>query len=558
MGQQDKNDNQDAIHVEEPQGVVGPSATAPSPDSDAIAQPSESVSAVGPKAGRDKAAAFLKQADHTVIVTPEDNARVLRRIDWRILPLLLFTYCLQSLDKTTLSYASVFGLLEDTNLVGDQFSWLGSVVYVAQLVFQPLVAYMLVRFPIGKFFSTMVLCWGAVLCCMAASHNFGGLMATRLLLGAFEASVAPTCIAVVQMWYRRREQTTRNAAWYAMLGVVNMVGSLLTYGLGHIKSSLRPYQIIFLFCGALTVAYSAIMFIFMPDSPIEAKFLSKEDKLIAVERLRMNQMGMGSGVWKWDHVRECLLDPKTWLWFSLLFVISIPSGGISTFGPLIIESFGFDRFTTILFNIPFGAVQMIATLGGAWLANRIGKKSPVLLLLCLPPIAGCAILRATGREPSDRAVLLTGYYIISFYPGISPLIYSWSGQNTAGDTKRKVTTGMLFIGSSAGNIIGPFLFRPSERPYYSRGLTANLALFVALAVLICVGMLWIKILNARQAARRKALGKPEHIQDMSMADRKKLGQQENSVLNDLDHEEVGDKAFDDVTDLKNEDFIYVY
>lgn len=294
----------------------------------------------------------------------------------------------------------------------------------------------------------------------------------------------------------------------------------------------------------------------MPDSPVEAKFLNDEDKLIAIERLRMNQMGIGSGVWKWDHVREAMLDAKTWLWFSLMFVISIPSGGISTFGPLIIESFGFDSFTTILFNIPFGAVQMIATLGGAWLADRCRMKSPVLLLLCLPPIAGCAILLAVGRSPADRAALLAGYYIISFYPGISPLIYSWSGQNTAGDTKRKVTTGMLFVGQSAGNIVGPFLFRPNEKPYYSRGLKANLALFVALAVLIALGMLLIRILNHKQASKRKAMGKAEHIQDMSMADRKTVGMQEE--LLDQGEAAGGDKSFEDVTDLKNEDFIYVY
>jgi hypothetical protein len=60
----------------------------------------------------------------------------------------------------------------------------------------------------------------------------------------------------------------------------------------------------------------------MPDSPVECKFLSKDEKLIAIERLRMNQQGIGSGVWKWDHVWEALLDPKTWLWFCLLFVIS--------------------------------------------------------------------------------------------------------------------------------------------------------------------------------------------------------------------------------------------
>ncbi|KAK2608871.1 hypothetical protein QQS21_002584 [Conoideocrella luteorostrata] len=507
-------------------------------------------------AGRDKAAQFLKQADYPVIVTPQDNTRICRRIDLHILPIMLFVYCLQSLDKTTLSYASVFHLIEDTHLVGEEFSWLGSTVYLAQLVFQPLVAYSLVKFPVGKFSATMVFCWGAVLCCMTAAHNFGGLMAARLFLGAFEASVAPTFIAIVQMWYRRKEQTSRNASWYAMLGVVNMLGSLLTYGLGHINSSLHSYQIIFLFCGSITVAFSVVMFIFMPDSPMTAKFLSREDKFIAIERLRMNQMGIGSGVWKWDHVKECAMDPKTWLWFFLMFVISIPSGGISTFGPLIIQSFGFDKFTTILFNIPFGAVQMIATLGGAWLADRIQMKSPVLLLLCLPPVAGCVILIVVGRAASDKAVLLVGYYLISVYPGISPLIYSWSGQNTAGDTKRKVTTAMLFVGASAGNVVGPLLFKPEEKPRYDRGLRTNLALFIVLALLVILGMCLIRILNARQARKRRDAGKAENIKDLSM---QRAAEQDNQVLNHVEESEaVGDKAFDDVTDMKNEDFIYVY
>ncbi|KLU86890.1 allantoate permease, partial [Magnaporthiopsis poae ATCC 64411] len=181
-----------------------------------------------PKAtkGLDKAEQFLKEAGRTVVVTQANNKRVVRLVDMRLLPILLVVYCLQSLDKNTLSYAAVFGLIEDANLMGDQFSWLGSVVYVAQLVFQPLVAYSLVKLPIGKFITAMVFCWGAVLCGMTAAHNFGGLMAARLLLGAFEASVAPTFVAIVQQWYRRREQTKRNAAWYATLGVVNILGSL--------------------------------------------------------------------------------------------------------------------------------------------------------------------------------------------------------------------------------------------------------------------------------------------------------------------------------------------
>lgn len=110
----------------------------------------------------DKAAQFLEAnvPEHQrVVVTPEDNKRVLRKIDLGILPILLSIYFLQSLDKTALSYAAVFGLIEDTGLQGDQYSWLGAIVYVAQLVWQPVIAFFLVKLPTGKFIATMVFCW---------------------------------------------------------------------------------------------------------------------------------------------------------------------------------------------------------------------------------------------------------------------------------------------------------------------------------------------------------------------------------------------------------------
>jgi len=176
----------------------------------------------------DAAAELLRKTQGTsdggrIVVSPEDNRRVLRRIDMVILPIILIVYFLQALDKATLAYASVFHLSDDTGLVGDQYSWLGSIVYLAQLVMQPALAWLLVRLPIGKFTSTTVLLWGVTLSCMAAAHNFSGLMATRFFLGAFEAGVAPSFIAITQMWWRRREQTVRVSYWYAMNGITNMV-----------------------------------------------------------------------------------------------------------------------------------------------------------------------------------------------------------------------------------------------------------------------------------------------------------------------------------------------
>ncbi|KAK2755731.1 hypothetical protein FQN54_005881 [Arachnomyces sp. PD_36] len=508
-------------------------------------------------AEKDKAAELLEDAGGSVVLTPENNSRVLRKIDLRILPLVLGIYFLQALDKATLAYASVFGLIEETGLVDLQYSWLGSVVYLAQLVVQPVVAYLLVKMRLGKFLAISVFCWGAVLSCMPAAHNFPGLLVCRLFLGAFEAGVAPAFIAVTQMWYRRHEQPLRLGAWYAMNGITNMFGSLLTYGLGHIKSPhLSAYQIIFLFFGLITVAFAFLVLIFMPDSPMTTKFLDGEDKLVSVERLRMNQQGVENDVWKWSHVKEAFLDLKTWFWFCMMFSISIPSGGISTFGPLIVESFGYDEFDTILFNIPFGAVQLVATMGGAWLATVWKKKGPVLFLLSIPPIAGCVVLLRVPHDNNHKAALLVGYYLISVYPGITPLIYSWSAANTAGETKKKVTTGILFIGQCAGNVVGPTLYTVDEAPLYFRGLRSNLALFVVMAALYVMTGLYLALLNKKHGAKRAQMGKSRIIIDQSMQAMSAAQPDKEEGL--AIREQYGGHAFDDLTDWQNEDFIYVY
>ncbi|KAH0828316.1 hypothetical protein AYO21_07311 [Fonsecaea monophora] len=527
----------------------------------------------------DRANKILSEAaGQRIALTPENNSRVLRKIDLYILPVVLGIYFLQALDKATLAYASVFGLVEDTNLVGHEYSWLGAVVYLAQLVAQPLIAYALVKLPLGKFLAVIVLLWGISLSAMPAAHNFAGLLVCRLFLGLFEAGVAPAFIALTQMWWRRREQPVRLGAWYAMNGITNIVGSLLTYGIGHIhSSSLKPYQmrqIIFLFFGLITVVFSVVVWFFLPDSPITAHFLKGEDKLIAIERwadllydvvsnlwltlarLRANNQGVEGTEWKWTHVKEAALDIKTWLWAAMMFTISVPSGGVSTFGPLIVKNFGFDQFETILLNMPFGAVQLIATMGGAWAATALKLKSPVLAFLSLPPIAGCAMLLHLPRDASAKAPLLVAYYLISVYPGITPLIYSWSAANTAGETKKKVTTGALFIAQCAGNVLGPNLYTTGEAPLYHRGLLSNLALFVVLIGLYAAQVCYLLVLNKRHGKTRESMGKRAVLVDKSM--NRVRAASTNGTSEEQDEDMTGHHAFDDKTDWENEDFIFVY
>ncbi|KAI0105914.1 MFS general substrate transporter [Daldinia grandis] len=524
-----------------------------------VEETTERVHAVSSRA--DKAAQFI--AEHgEVTFTYEEEREVLRRIDLRILPLILGAYFFQQLDKSSLSYVSIFGIMEDAHLKSIEYSWLGSVLYLAQLIFQPLAAFLLVKLPTGKVIGTAVVCWGACAAIMAACTNFGSLLAMRFLLGSFEAMIAPSCLAVTQMWWRRSEQTLRASYWNAMNGVTFIVGSLVTYGLGHVVSTkIYRYQTIFIFCGVLTVLFGITFLVFMPDSPMEAKYLSERERSIAVERLRANQMGVASRQWKWDHVIETLTDFKTLLWFILIVAISIASGGISTFGNLILKDFGFTSFNAILFSMPTGAIQVVIIIGSAWIATRIGRKGIVITgLSCLPTI-GTILMLTVPRNEKNKGALLLGYYLVQCLGAITPMVYAWSAQNTGGDTKKKTSSAMMFMGMCTGNVIGPLLYNTKDAPLYRPGLIANLVMFVTVGILGLLIPMYLMFLNRWHAKKREELGKQGNIIDESMVRRKdmqgskavEVEQNEQATRNIED-----DNGLNDLPDLKNEDFIYVY
>jgi hypothetical protein len=76
----------------------------------------------------DEALEILASTQGVRYVTEDENARILKKIDWHIMPVIVVIYFLQLLDKQTLAFSSVFGLSIDTGLVGDKYSLLGSMV----------------------------------------------------------------------------------------------------------------------------------------------------------------------------------------------------------------------------------------------------------------------------------------------------------------------------------------------------------------------------------------------------------------------------------------------
>lgn len=125
-----------------------------------------------------------------------------------------------------MSYAAVYGIVKDTNLKGQEYSWLGSIFYFGYLAMEVPALWVLTKVRIGKFLGCILVLWGITICCMAAGKNFGTLATARFFLGIFEASLLPACIVLTSVWYRREEHAIVSAFYYNTFAGVRLPSRL--------------------------------------------------------------------------------------------------------------------------------------------------------------------------------------------------------------------------------------------------------------------------------------------------------------------------------------------
>jgi ACS family allantoate permease-like MFS transporter len=165
----------------------------------------------------DVAATFLYGLDPSVTLAPitaAESKKLLRKIDWILIPLLSGTVILAAVDKVIISNAAIYGMSNDTNLVGQQYSWVGSIFYFGYLLAEFPAAYLVQRLPVAKFLACCVACWGVLMMCIAATQNFAGLATIRFLFGMAEVPAFIIASIITAMWWTTAEQPIRIAFWF--------------------------------------------------------------------------------------------------------------------------------------------------------------------------------------------------------------------------------------------------------------------------------------------------------------------------------------------------------
>ncbi|GKZ74156.1 hypothetical protein AnigIFM50267_011398 [Aspergillus niger] len=437
------------------------------------------------EARRSNALKLLAEQRIEVDIASPAAKKVLRRIDMRIMPLVLGLYTLQLLDKNSLSYAALMGIKEDTSLTGNQYDWLGSIVYFGYMFGEIPAAFLMQRVPMAKYLGVMSMLWGTVVTLHAVCHDFGGLAAVRFLLGSIEVCTTPAILYITSSWYTHSEQVTRVAIWYSTSGWAQVFGGFFAWAINQAPGF--KWESLFIFYGGLTFVTGVIIFFLLAASPIDASWLSDDEKVIALERVRANKTGAEMWAFDWDQLKESFCDPRLYLIFLVMVSTGLPNGGLTAFGPTIISGFGFDTNTTTLLSMAPGACAAIGTVLATVVIKCTNRTFGGIFVMIL----GCVGVIMMLTIPDEANAARYGGYILTMqYPNAILVVLAFITAGVGGSTKKVAFGASYQLGYAVGNICGPQTFRANEAPNYYTAKFTMLAFLVFTAILLAsIGIL---------------------------------------------------------------------
>ncbi|KAK8115710.1 hypothetical protein PG984_012212 [Apiospora sp. TS-2023a] len=462
----------------------------------------------------------------------QDERRLRWKLDLRLVPLLWFNVTLGAMDKVTTATAALYSFREDTGLDGDKYSWVGSAFYFGYLCWCLPSGSLIQRLPLAKVLCTVQLLWGCILIATGFANNFTSLVALRVLLGALEAPILPGNMIILGMWYTRAEQPLRTGLMYTGLSVC--FTSPIGWGIGFLPAD-HQWCAMFWITGAMTIAWAVVIGIFLPDSPVKAKFVQPREKAIAAERLRADQTGIENKTFNKRQMREAFADPKTWLMCLFHLTISIPNGGLTNFAPLVIKGLGYTSQRSTLLMMPTGVVQTVASYlcnGGVFLClkylPRYQTRVAWVLLGILVGLISTVFLHTLAVD--DYNGRLVALYMAYFYFGPYVVSLGINTANTAGHTKKVTTNALIFISYCISNIVAPQFFLSRQAPVYPLGIAVILGSYVLSAAFIVLYAAYCIYENRRRDRVDEAAGERVHM----------------------------DTDFKDLTDKENVHFRYVW
>ncbi|THH08865.1 hypothetical protein EW145_g2424 [Phellinidium pouzarii] len=406
-----------------------------------------------------------------------DEKKLLRKIDFALIPWLSFLYLVAFLDRTSIGNAKLYNMEADLHISDTQYLICLSIFFIPYALLDVPSNIFLKRLRPRIWLSTIMLLWGVMMTVQGLVHNFGGLIT---------GTNAPNSVYVLLFFF-------------SAATVSGAFGGLLAAAISNMDGigGKPAWAWIFILEGIASVLVGAASFYFVQDFPDTARFLTEPERIFVISRLQNDgQFSAGGEEAKWKFIWRSMIDWKTWVGMILYTGANGPLYGFSLFLPSIINQIGFKATPANLLTVPVYVLAGICTCTVGFLADRFGGRGYFAI--------GCYSLAFTGYLILilSKTAALSYFAVYLAACGIYPLIpniIAWVSNNFEGTYKRSVALGWVI---GFGNINGAATsnaYRARDAPRYVLG-HGIVIMYIGLGFIAANVMLFfLRRENARRA-----------------------------------------------------------
>lgn len=417
-----------------------------------------------------------------------ENKKLVRKLDWRLVPSCWALYLLSNVDRANIGNAKAGGLEEDFHLTSTQYSIIVLVFFTSYIVCEVPSNMILGRVRPSIYLPTLAILWGMAAACQGACQNWHQIVGLRFLIGFFESGFAPGCAFYLSSWYRKYELASRYAWLYTSVAVAGAVSGLLAGVITEYMDGaggIAGWRWLFIIEGVASCVLGVIVMFVMPDYPtsINSKFLTKEERILACNRLAVDGMGLAQGAQKrvgeWTALKMTVKDWRTWC-LCFLFVMGTGSQTIQYFIPSLVETFGWEGHYAQYMTIPGYAFAVVCILAGCFTADWLKTIWPVLTVMSG---SGFVFFVATTAATNGMVRYVLAIFAFGTIYGCSPLTKTWISHVLSHPSeKRAVAIALINALGNGSSIYGSFLWPDKDSPRFTPGFATTTAWMGALAV----------------------------------------------------------------------------
>lgn len=316
----------------------------------------------------------------------EIEKRVIRKLSWRLIPLLIACYVIAVIDRANIGVAALT-MNADIGLSAASFGLAAGLFFVPYALLELPSNLLMERIGARWWIARIMVTWGIISGAHIFVWNENSLYVMRALLGAAEAGFFPGIVFYLTMWFPAAWRGRIIASFMTGIPIALIIGTPISSLLLELHGwmGLSGWQIMFLIEAIPAIVLGLIVPFALPDKPKDAKFLEAEEQrwlmaTLAAEQKKLPPRGHGG-------LLKALFSSLVLLFSLTYYGLANLNGAVSTFLPLIISETGLSHvqtgFITIIPYI-FGLIGMLV-LGR--IADRPGSRLlanyAALLISCL-------------------------------------------------------------------------------------------------------------------------------------------------------------------------------